>query len=218
MNVSKSQMKIAVINDLGSQFDDMLESAKGQQQQCLGAKAAAAQIASNIKKLISVIQQDFEKGDISKVMADGDLAVLGMIKTYVGRTISACEATSDHFRQQAQVVAGKVEAFDQSVKLMKKLLDREQLKVEQVLEAIESGDAEIDGSDIVMTQSGVKRPAGVRPGPTIKQQRLAEEGKKPKLAVVPPSAEAEDPPKKKAKRKYTRRKKATVKKTSKARE
>lgn len=174
MSLSKSQMKLAVVNDIGNRFDDLLESATGQQQQCLGAKAAAGQIASNVKKLIGIVEQDFEKGDIETAIKDGDLAVLKLIKTYLSRAISACEATTDHFENLRQISVGKVEAYQQSVKLLKKMHDNEQTKIDQVIAAIETGSAQVDGPDVVLMDNSV-RPTGVRPVGTLKQQRLAEE-------------------------------------------
>jgi hypothetical protein len=220
MSLVKSQIKLSVVGDVGNRLDDMLEGAVAQQQQCIGAKAAAAQIAGNIKKLVGVIEQDFEKGDIEKAIEEGPLAVLKVIKTYVSRGVGACEVTAEHFEQREQIATGKVQALQQSVQMMKKMHDSEQAKVANVLAALEQGDATVDGEDIV-AMPGASRPTGVHPGKTIKQQRLAEQaaqagegnGQSGRATAAP--AASEKPARKKSTRKKSARKKASKKTTKK---
>lgn len=174
MTLTKSQIKIAVMNDVGNRLDDMRESAMGQQQQSHGARAAAARISANIKKLIDVVQQDFDKGEIKKVIEEGELQVLKLIKTYVSRAANACEASSDYFESLAKNAAGKVEAMEQAVKMVQKIRDAEQKKMDAILAAVDSGAAQVDGGDVMMMDQSQLRPVGARPAKTIKQQRLAE--------------------------------------------
>ena len=175
MTLTKSQIKIAVINDVGRRLDDMREAAIGQQHQTIGAKDAAAQISTNIKKLIKVIEQDFESGEISKVIEKGDLEVLKMIKTYFSRAESSCDITAQHFESLKKKASGKIEAFEQSVKLVKKMQDLEQAKVDVILAAVKSGEASVDDGDVMMISQSSVRPVGSHPGKTLKQQRLAQE-------------------------------------------
>ena len=173
MTLTKSQIKIAVMNDVGNRLDDMRESAMGQQQQSVGAKAAAARISTSIKKLIDIVQQDFDNGEIGKAIADGELQILKLIKTYVSRAANACEASSDYFESLAKNAAGKVEAMEQAVKMVQKIRDVEQKKMDAILAAVDSGAAQVDGGDVMMIdQSQMRRPVGAKPGKTIKQQRL----------------------------------------------
>lgn len=183
MSIAKSQMKMAVVSDIGNRFDDMLEAANGQRQQSIGARAAAAQIAKNTRTLLATIEQDFEKGELEKVMGEGELAVRRLIKTYVSRTISACDVTTEHYANIGQIAAGKIEAFEQAVKLLKKEHDVEQSKVSSVLAAVDSGAAAVVGDDIMVATPGAS-VAGAHPGRTLKQQRLAEAA----VAVEPNSA------------------------------
>lgn len=175
MSIAKSKMKVAVVNDIGNQLDDMRESASDKMQQSIGAKTAAEQIWNNVRKISKSVGDDLDKGVIEKAISDGPLAVVKLIKEYIGRTAGSCEVTIEHFKNQETLAQGKVQAFSEAVKVLEKMKKQEEMKVMKVLAAVESGQAKLDGDDVVMVSDG-PRPPGVGPGPNIKQQRLAKEG------------------------------------------
>jgi hypothetical protein len=175
MSLAKSQVKLAVVNDIGNRFDDMLEAAVGQQQQCLGAIGAAKQIRKNMETLAALASKDQSEGKIGKAMKEGELAVFALIKSYISRAMTACEATAANFESMKAIATGKVDAFKQSVSLMHKMHTSEATKVERILASVESGDAKMVGQDAVLTNPNADRPTGVKPDMNIKEQRLAEE-------------------------------------------
>ena len=175
---AKTELKIAVVEDIGNDFDDLLEAAQGFHSQCLGAKKGVEMLADNVRTIADSVNKDSAAGKIATAMKEGELAVVGVIKSYLGRVLSACDATEGHFFTQKQITSGKIQALETVIKHLGKKRDTMRVKAErrlaQAKAAVASGDAEIIDGELVMKRQSQHRPTGTHPGPTLKQERLAQ--------------------------------------------
>lgn len=195
MNLQKSELKKAILNDLGNRFEDEKESLEKQVEQLAGAKSALLKMAKDIQLLHVHADKDLEDGKIS------DLETLKLVKLYVTRAIDACQNQARQCEVNEIRTRGRFEQADKQVRHLAKLIEDEDAKLRQLLAAIEDGSVVVDGDEIAAAGSSeigsdtpsrpppgnvvpMRRPVGVRPGMSIAAQR--------KLETQPESAQADD--------------------------
>ena len=104
-----------------------------------------------------------------------DNALAKHIKKYITRSPAVAQGVAAQAGAQRLMAQGKVQALEMAVKIIQKFRDEEIKKVEGFKKALADGTIRIepDGSQQA-TAPGVNVP-GVRPGASIKEQRLAED-------------------------------------------
>ena len=183
MSVSKSELKLALIQELGCSADDDLEAAERDGLRATGRIQAAGMLEHEVTKIIAKLDSDMD----SDSPPFPDLETQKKAKFYLGACLAACATArkqGDNLRLQME---GKVMAFKHTVKRMQKISEMEQGKIDATL-AIAAAIADPDSDSDIELRS---RPVGVHPGPSIAAQRRAE-------ALAPTNGSA---PKKKAKKK-----------------
>ena len=159
MSVEKSELRAAGMHEIGMRMDDLLAAAEQEVLRCEGASVALLQANKAIGDLNAHVDLDVTEGKY-------DLEAAKLVKLYLSRAAQAVQNLGMLANNQRIASAGQVQAFKISVQVTKKMHDSEISKLESVA-AAESEPARDIRS----------RQAGMRPAPTIKEQRLAEEAK-----------------------------------------
>jgi hypothetical protein len=162
MSLEKSEIKCAVIHEFGNAMDDALEAAAKDVHLAQGAHAGLLQTEKKVAALAVHVDKDLDEG---KLDLDSSLEIAKIIKVYIQRAVAVVHSDAMSYEQRVFMAQGRMSAFEQNVKLAKKMYDMESRKADAVREA------ESDPSK----SNGQGRHVGVRPAATIKQQRLAEE-------------------------------------------
>ena len=194
MNFLKSDLKRAIIQDLGLKFDDMKEHREKQVQQFVGAKTVLAQTAKDIQTLHGAADRDLEEGKIK------DLEQLELAKLYVTRAMNSVELKRVQVSNLELIERGKLEQASQTVEMMEKMYLKEQARMENILRQVKDGTllVEDDGSLAQVIPEGESngrkpRAAGARPAQSIAQQRKAKAKPKAKAATKKPARSRKKP-------------------------
>jgi hypothetical protein len=192
MNLTaKSETKRALFHSLGCDADDWLESAKKQAVACDGAKKALREAAKNVQGIAEVITKDMDEGKLAGLEA---LEVAKYAKDQVTRAVTALVSQSQHYENLQLAAAGEVSAFDKVVKHFTKLHDTEAMRIQQIREAVDSGEIQLEfgDDDEMISQTATpangghsRRPTGVRPAVGIAAQRKAEDAAKAPAKAAP---------------------------------
>ena len=203
MSVSKSELKLALIQDLGCSADDDLEAAERDVLRATGRIQAAGMLEHEVTKIIAKLGADME----SASPPFPDLETQKKVKFYLGACLAACATArkqGDNLRLQME---GKVLAFKHTIKRLENIGESTQRKLNAVT-AIHAALADPNSDTDIDLHS---RPVGVHPGPSLAAQRRAEA-----LAPVNGAATVTAPVKKKRKKKAagTKKKKTPGRKRS----
>lgn len=183
MSLLKAEAKLSAVNELGCRLDDVLETANQDLYRAEGATSALRQAVSSIENLLKVLDKELDEKET-------DLEVSKMIKGYVDRArINLMNlVTSSEGNRQSQI--GKIQGFQHAVSIAKKFKDEELNKLQVLRNAIDVSSHSIDASKEETKETSEKsgRPAGTRPAPPIKLQRLTEEAS----TIVNPEEKVEE--------------------------
>jgi hypothetical protein len=158
--MDKSEMKAAVLHEVGAKSEDMCEAARLDAARHEGGITALLAAAKQIAGLAAHVDRDMDEGAFASL--DGPLAVAGAIKKYLSRAVAVAESGMKAEDNQRLVCEGRAQAFKLMVDNLKKLHDQE-------MEKSKSRQAIATGEEVV------GRPMGVHPGLSIKEQRRLEE-------------------------------------------
>lgn len=158
--MDKSEMKAAVLHEVGVKSEDMCEAARLDAARHEGGISALLAAAKQIAGLAAHVDRDMDEGAFASL--EGPLAVAGAIKKYLSRAVAVVESGMKAEDNQRLVCEGRAQAFKLMVDNMKRLHDQEVEKSKQ-RQALADG------------ESVVGRPVGTHPGLSIKEQRLLEE-------------------------------------------
>ena len=172
MSVGKSELKLALIQELGCSADDDLEAAERDGLRATGRNQAAGMLEHEVTKIIAKLDSDMD----SDSPPFPDLETQKKAKFYLGACLAACATArkqGDNLRLQME---GKVMAFKHTVKRMQKISEMEQGKIDATL-AIAAAIADPDSDSDIELRS---RPVGVHPGPSIAAHKKKAKKKKKK--------------------------------------
>lgn len=172
MGLEKAEMRAAGIHDVGVRMDDLLEASRKEVVQCEGASLGLLQAVKAVNDLNPHVDKDVDEGKF-------DLETAKLIKLYLGRASQATQNLAQNARNQQMIAAGRVQAFETSVAVTKKMYDAESQRAAAIAEA------ESDPANMTLRS----RPAGVHPPRTLKEMRLAEEGAGQVQEVTLPASE-----------------------------
>lgn len=156
MNINKAELKIDIAKDIGASIEDSLEAAKKDMYRQEGAIAAFGQAAKSCEMLCKGIDQDLDEGRVP------NLETAEALKLWVTRAANAQRNLARSAENSCMSASGKVAALEGAVALIAKYARTEELKIAAV--RIENPEK----------SESVELP-GMRPGPSIKERRLAEE-------------------------------------------
>lgn len=158
----KAEVKIATAHEIGVRVDDMLDAAKRDLERSIGAQSALTEGAKLVQSLHAVADKEIDQGAL-------DLETAKKVKQFVTRAVVALEMLAQKATNIQQVSHGRVQGLQAAVSSVKTFSDQ----AEAARAALVSEPSE--GEQTLTPASGSEaRPA---PGLTIKQRRLAEDGK-----------------------------------------
>lgn len=158
-----------VTSEVGARVEDALEAAQREFHNLESRKVAFHEGARAVEALMASVDKDIDEGKM-------ELPVAEAVKRYLTRGVNALQNMSQQAQNFTIAQAGKVQGLQQTVSLLKAIVDDEGKKIDQIRTK--------------MTADEASNPSdGLRPPPTIKQQRLAEEAE----AVKPAEAAEERP-------------------------
>lgn len=175
MNLDKADVKIDVATEIGARIEDVLEGARKDVLRQEGATSAFYQASKACEDVASHVDKDMDEGKFS-------LEVSAHIKRYVDRCANATRNLAKQSEALHLIAMGKSTSFEMSVKLVEKFRTEEQAKVTALREALAKGTLQPTSDGLVKQNgngvhtNGVSglSSLGIRPGMTIKEQRLAE--------------------------------------------
>jgi hypothetical protein len=128
MGITKSEIKMSAINELGSAVDDMLETAQQEMYQAGGAKNALVTAQRKVEELANVVAVDLDEGVIEKLCEEPM-----EVAKYVNRMIKRAGGVIDNLATTAEVqriqAVGAAASLKVVVGIAKKMHDREDEKV-----------------------------------------------------------------------------------------
>ena len=153
MTIEKSKLKMAVLNEIGGEFDDSLEVAEQDIYRWEGAKTSLKGAKMAVERLLSHVRDDV-KGQ--KITEEGAEAAQKYIRRAAG-VIENLQAKAEVHEQRSH---GRVEALRTAVKVIKKKYDAEEAKAEA-----QENFEEISDDDVEPPKPGPadSRPVGTRP-------------------------------------------------------
>lgn len=201
MNLAdKLEFKKDVLLSVGVKVEEALERAEQQIYEARGGKIALREQGKNLLAIMAATDQEVEK-------SIPDLETLKIVKTWMSRMVIATENAANHLENIEIQARGEKAAHERTHDVLKKMVEEADYRITEIKKAVESGAATETPDGMVRAVSSDRRarPAGVHPGQTIKEQRLAEEA-----AMQAAATPVEEPKKKKTPRrkKTTRRKKS----------
>jgi len=164
MSVLKSELKQLVTHEIGVRVEDAHEAAKRELAVLEGRQAAFADGAKAMEALVGFMNKEVEEGKLELPLADA-------ARRWVTRGGHALLNLSKQAEIHRSEQTGKVRGLEQTVALLKNMLDAEKAKSD-ALKQTSVGSLEVSEED---KSRPVSRPVGEHPKPTIKAQRLAEE-------------------------------------------
>lgn len=168
MNVNKAEIKIFTAHELGCRLDDLLESNTKDMYRLEGGVVALRQAATSIEGLLAVVdkEMDAEKFDLEQAKE---------IKRYIQRAAQVITNLTLNTDNNRIAYGGRIQALSLAVDVAKKYQDEESKKIASLQAAVDQNRVVKDGDSHAMTDSDGGRPVAVRPGLSLKEQRLAEE-------------------------------------------
>lgn len=133
MSAEKAEIKMAVVHELGCDFDDEREKAEQDVLRHAGGAKALREAARAVETLLAHVARDFKGEKLSPEQAE--TATL-----YVKRSAEICRNLALTAEVSEQRAYGRAEAFRSVIKTTKKIHDAEQKKLE-ALQSDEEGRA-----------------------------------------------------------------------------
>lgn len=183
MGFAKSDIKLGVMEEIAKKLDSLNKHADKTVSAYEAGAKALDQAAPKIAALASFVEKDLDDGKLEE-MAKEPLLIAQYAKDWIGRAIGTVKLMADQARDNAKTSRGKVSAFETALDYMESLYVAENAKKARVEQMLRSGElvAEDEGmpGDVaaVIPIDGERpgpRPPGVRPAPSIAQQRRQEE-------------------------------------------
>lgn len=187
MGTDKSELKIALLEDMGLKADDRVEALTAELRRGEGGAAAFEIGAKKIESdVYARFKRDIDEGTLPK---DPNEAVDKYLKTcvhYLNHLAAAAKAN-------IPIMTGKMQEATAAVDRLKAEQNEEKLKFQAVKSAQAEGEVQTNeqGEAEAAPAEGrrpVRRPSGVRPAPSLKHQRQAQETPsepEPELLKVP---------------------------------
>lgn len=169
--IEKSEMKKSIYHSAGCDADDWLEASKRTCNGFEGAKMALKKSSQDLLGIAEAVKKDLDDGNLDG-MEPSQVADYAIMQ--ITRCRTSLENASQHYENRQIAAQGEVTAYEKVVDRFKKLFDREDAKIQGVLEAIASGEIQLEDDGGMVKQAGNGQVTGVRPTMSIAAQRKAE--------------------------------------------
>jgi uncharacterized DUF497 family protein len=150
MTQEKAELRAAGMHEVGVRMDDLLEEAQREVLRCEGASVGLLQAVKAINELNAHVDADVTEErygiDVAKVA-----------KQYLSRSAQVVTNLSMNASNKRMMAIGQAQGVQTAVAITKKLVEHERSKAVPPVE-----------------EDSRRRTEGVRPAPTIKEQRLRE--------------------------------------------
>jgi hypothetical protein len=174
MSPDKAEIKLAVLHQQGSQWDDWLEAKVRQQAEMAGAVLALRQAREKlIAPIRAAVQEDSQAGKLATL--DG-LQILEYVQKQLTRVELALENMQMNAERERIIAEGRVAQMREVVAATKKAFDGARAAVDAHQAAVASGAAEESGRPVM--------PAAE----DIEQRRAAARAEKAQVAMAPSPA------------------------------
>jgi hypothetical protein len=177
VNVNKAEIKIFTAHELGCRLDDLLESNTKDMYRLEGGVVALRQAITALDGLLAVVDKEMDADKF-------DLEQAKEIKRYVQRAVQVVTNMTLNTDNNRIAYGGRIAALTSAVEIAKKYQAEESKKVASLQEAVAQNRVTKDGDSHEMTDSDSGRPVAVRPGLSLKEQRLAEEAAESVVVVA----------------------------------
>lgn len=173
----KVALSTGIINKVGSKVEELIDTAEQTQWKAVGARDALLKHVENLMALAKAADAELAaEGEPEKEIPDKE--TLDHIKRWLFKAIKATQNYADHFINVELSAIGEGAGYKNTHNILQKMVTEIFNKSESVKRGVESGDIEVDEDGEPIIRPGKPRPTGVRPGMSIKEQRLAEEAAK----------------------------------------
>jgi hypothetical protein len=181
--LNKSEIKAAVIHDLGIKLDDDREKTVADFHRAGGGVEALQRCANAVNDLKKYIDQDLEAGKLPKFTEP--LEVAEYMKDWITRAAGCAISMGKMYDNHKLKHEGGLNTYDAILGMISKQHAVAEAKAARIREA---ADMQVDMID----QSDAPRMSGIRPAPGIKAQRQAatEAAEALKTAAIETKAEA----------------------------
>lgn len=157
MSILKAELKMMVTHEVGVRVDDSLEVAKKDLAMLESRQVTFGDAAKAIETLLQHVDKDLEEEKLPEEVAQH-------VKRYIVRGVSALQNLAQQAANNRMAQTGRVQGLEQTVVLLKNMVDAERAKAE-ALRAAETAPEPMNPKD---------RVNGQHPAATIKELRLAE--------------------------------------------
>jgi hypothetical protein len=158
MNPLKSQIKITVVNDIGTKLDDMREAAQVDVYRKEGAHGTINDLQnSTLKSIMAAVDTDRDDGHISLLDAT-------LVKQYLMKVHHALDNLRIMVEKHRLVDEGRVAGLQAAIKYAQKTVDAERKQLTALSEGLEDGSIRMDSDGAPVFEGPLEqRPSGVRP-------------------------------------------------------
>lgn len=160
MSVLKAELKMLVTHEVGVRVDDSLEVAKKDLAMLESRHVTFGDAAKAIETLLQHVDKDLAEEKLPEEVAQH-------VKRYIVRGVSALQNLAQQAANQRIAQTGRVQGLEQTVAMLKNMVDAERAKAES-LKTAETAPEPTNPRD---------RVNGQRPAATIKELRLAEDAR-----------------------------------------
>lgn len=164
----KAEIRRGTATALGVKVEEMLDSVEKKAAELGGAKKAMQAHVKNLLGIVAAVDDEVEK-------SIPDLETAKLIKTWLSKTVASTENLAGHLSNVEQQALGEAQGYKAVHDFIQKVVSQIDAGQAEMAKAVAEGRVTIeeDGSP-EMTGPG-PRPPGVRPAPSIAQQRKQEE-------------------------------------------
>lgn len=185
MTVSKSDIKMFTIANLGAKIDDLLEDQHKLLQQAKGAGDACGHLSTEItKQILGALNKDIDAGKYESLEHP----------TEIKRWIVRCSELASHLaiiaKEKEIRLRGGIDQLTRVIDFMKKEHEAEKNKKELLLKASEGKVINDETNEGEGTVIPMRRPMGVHPGLSIKARRRMQENDDAAQGAAPVTVDA----------------------------
>ena len=179
MNPEKAQIKIALLHQQGSQWDDWLEAKERQKTEMSGAVTVLRQARDKIiAPIMAAVREDADKGVL------GNLQGL-QLQAYVFKQLDRVELALENMQMNAErermVAEGRIAQMRDVVEITKKAFDEEKTALALHQQAVASGEKDVMGRPTLSAADDIAQR---------KADAKAEKEKPPEVVVEPVAVKA----------------------------
>lgn len=129
MSIEKSELKMAVANDLGCRLDDTLEAVRKEAYRQEGAKAALQVAGKAIQDLVPLVDREMDEGLLS-------LEEASKVKRHLLRVVACFENLFKQSHNLQLLAAGKAQGLEAAVQVIKRQVEEEAVKLKAMTEPL----------------------------------------------------------------------------------